>query len=79
MIKMTYISGGVSLSVGLIGCVIGFCCWYNRRKLSLDELALVSSLDAGLPGAHPYQVSIDNLKTKISNLLGFFLNPPHID
>lgn len=34
------------------------CYVYRKRKMAADQLALVSAMEVGMPGAQPYQVGI---------------------
>ncbi|XP_063858814.1 uncharacterized protein LOC135099972 isoform X2 [Scylla paramamosain] len=44
---------GVALLSGLLG---GGYHLYRKRKMAADELALVSAMEVGMPGAQPYQM-----------------------
>lgn len=59
-----WIVGGlflIAIATGLIG---GGCYLYRRKKLEIDQLALVTSMEVGLPGAQPYQMDAVSDKTE---------------
>ncbi|KAL7646499.1 UNVERIFIED_CONTAM: hypothetical protein RMT77_001749 [Armadillidium vulgare] len=54
---LLWIIGGALLGLLLVGSITtGVLWWHKRKKMALDELALVTSLETGLPGAQPYQI-----------------------
>ncbi|XP_068218056.1 uncharacterized protein [Palaemon carinicauda] len=57
-----WIVGGLFLVAILTGLVGGGCYLYRKKKLEIDQLALVTSMEVGLPGAQPYQMDAVNEK-----------------
>ncbi|XP_069189400.1 uncharacterized protein [Procambarus clarkii] len=51
-----WIIGGLFAIALVLGALGGGCYLYRKKKLALDELALVSAMEVGLPGAQPYQM-----------------------
>ncbi|KAK7086364.1 hypothetical protein SK128_015880 [Halocaridina rubra] len=51
-----WIVGGLFIITILSGLIGGGFYLYRKKKLELDQLALVSAMEVGLPGAQPYQL-----------------------
>ncbi|KAK4325285.1 hypothetical protein Pmani_004146 [Petrolisthes manimaculis] len=51
-----WIIGGLFI-IALVTGVLGVgCYYYQRKKLAVDQLALVSAMEVGIPGSQPYQM-----------------------
>ncbi|KAG7161000.1 hypothetical protein Hamer_G007792 [Homarus americanus] len=48
--------GGLFAVALVSGALGGGCFLYRKKKLAVDQLALVTAMEVGLPGAQPYQV-----------------------
>ncbi|XP_071540034.1 uncharacterized protein [Panulirus ornatus] len=51
-----WIIGGLFIVALVSGALGGGCYLYRKKKLEVDQLALVSAMEVGLPGAQPYQI-----------------------
>ncbi|XP_042236238.1 uncharacterized protein LOC121875683 isoform X2 [Homarus americanus] len=51
-----WIIGGLFAVALVSGALGGGCFLYRKKKLAVDQLALVTAMEVGLPGAQPYQV-----------------------
>nr|XP_053637131.1 uncharacterized protein LOC128692132 isoform X2 [Cherax quadricarinatus] len=51
-----WIIGGLFAVALVSGALGGGCYFYRKRKMALDQLALVNAMEVGLPGAQPYQM-----------------------
>lgn len=59
-----WIVGGLFLVAIVSGLIGGGCYMYRKKKMEVDQLALVTSMEVGLPGAQPYQMEAVSDKTE---------------
>ncbi|XP_027228644.2 uncharacterized protein [Penaeus vannamei] len=60
-----WIIGCLFAIIFVCGGIGGGCYLYRRKKMAVDQLALVNAMEVGLPGAQPYQMgTVENKSDK---------------